>query len=202
MPTDKHAARRAAILAAAGKVFCDKGFDGATTLDIATAAGVSKRDLYATFPSKDDMLANLVAASVEQFSKPVHLAPPRSRAEVLATLEAFGRGFVTFLLGPDPTNLNRLAIAVADRDPGPGQTLLSAGVGGTVSRFKSYVRAANDAGYLSLPDVDTTVGAYFNMAIGHLQMRRLLDPTAEIPSAEIEANVALAVQVLLLFERR
>jgi TetR/AcrR family transcriptional regulator, mexJK operon transcriptional repressor len=202
MKPDKHAARRSAILAAAGKMFCDKGFDGATTLDIATEAGVSKRDLYAVFPTKDQILAGLIESSVERYSTPVQFADPKSRAEVLATLQAFGRGFVTFLLGPEPTSLYRLAIAVAERNPGPGKALVSAGVDGTVGRLTTYVRAATFAGHLSLEDVDSAVAAYFNMAIGHLQMRRLLEPTSEIAAAEIDANVQRAVQVLLSFEAR
>jgi AcrR family transcriptional regulator len=44
--------RRADILKAVRKVFVEKGFDGATTRDLARAAGVSEALLYKHFPSK------------------------------------------------------------------------------------------------------------------------------------------------------
>jgi AcrR family transcriptional regulator len=202
MKLDKPTDRRAAILQAAGKLFSIKGVEGTTTLDIASAAGVSKRDLYALFPSKDLILSGLIASSVERFAAPVQFADAKSRAEVLATLEAFSRGFLAFLLSPEPTSLYRLAIATADRIPAVGKALLSAGVEGTIGRVTAYVSAACVAGHLRIPEAErgAAVSAYFNSAIGHLQMRRLLDPATEIAPDAISANVQQAMRVLLSFE--
>jgi AcrR family transcriptional regulator len=198
------AERRAAILEAAGKVFFSKGFDGATTLDIATAAGVSKRDLYTLFPTKDLILARLIEARVEQFAAPVTFRNPLSRAEVLATLEAFARGFLTFLLSHDPVSLYRLAIATAERNPAAGRALLSAGVDATITRINAYVGTAAAAGHLAIvpADVPMAVAAFLNSAIGRLQMERLLDPASQVAPQRIEANVAAALRVLMAFEQQ
>lgn len=48
---------RQRILEAAFKVFSREGYERASTLAIATEAKVSKRDLYANFASKHDILA-------------------------------------------------------------------------------------------------------------------------------------------------
>ena len=45
--------RRKAIIAAARRVFADKGFHGTTTRDLANAAGVSEALLYRHFPTKE-----------------------------------------------------------------------------------------------------------------------------------------------------
>lgn len=203
MKPEKHSERRDAILLAAGKVFTEKGIDGATTLDIAKAAGISKRDLYALFPSKDLILTGMIAQKVAHFAAPIVFTKARSRGEVLATLDGFGRGFLAFLLEPGATSLYRLAIATADRLPAVGKALLSAGIDGTVNHVRTYVEVAIAAGHLRIPsaELDVAVRAYFNAAIGHLQMRRLLDPTSVIGPAEIGHNVKQAVRVLLSFEQ-
>ena len=52
--------RREAILAAATAVFAERGYNGASVDDVATAAGVSKALIYEHFPSKKDLHASLV----------------------------------------------------------------------------------------------------------------------------------------------
>src|SRR5215467_11761920 len=54
-PTPKLSAeeRRAAILAAVGRVFAAKGFDVTTTRELAEAAGVSEALLFKHFPNKE-----------------------------------------------------------------------------------------------------------------------------------------------------
>ncbi len=204
VPSDKQAQRRDAIVQAAAKVFCGKGFDGATTLEIATAAGVSKRDLYALFATKDLILEAMIADSVARMAAPVDLGAPQSRTHVLATLEAFGTQFLTFLLSPEPMSLYRLAIASADRNPATGRALMKAGIEGTTSRFASFVSQAIDAGYLGIADADrdAAVASYFSVAIGGLQMCQLLDPTAPATDGDIASNVRRAMTVLLHWERQ
>ena len=203
-PSDKQAQRREAVLQAAGKVFFDKGFDRATTLEIATAAGVSKRDLYALFQSKELILEALISGSVTRMAAPVDLAAPKNRAHTLATLEAFGIQFLTFLLGPEPMSLYRLAIALADRNPATGRALLKAGIEGTTERFAAFVHRASDAGYLqiSADDRADAIASYLSVVIGGLQMCQLLDPTTQATADDIAGNVRRAMKVLLSWERK
>jgi AcrR family transcriptional regulator len=55
--------RQRAILAAAFSVLMDQGYAGASTLEIATRAKVSKRELYAEFGSKQGILEALIATT-------------------------------------------------------------------------------------------------------------------------------------------
>ena len=60
------AERREAILAAALPVFATRGAEGATTRDLAKAAGVTEPILYRHFPSKADLFAAVVARATER----------------------------------------------------------------------------------------------------------------------------------------
>jgi len=54
------------VLLAAREVFLEKGFDGATMLEIATRAQVGKGTLYAVAPSKQDLFLRVVFDSCQR----------------------------------------------------------------------------------------------------------------------------------------
>ena len=54
--------RREGIIEAVNGVFAEKGFDGATTRELAEAAGVSEALLYRHFPSKESLYAAMLRA--------------------------------------------------------------------------------------------------------------------------------------------
>src|SRR5215468_9606024 len=60
-PLDALEPRRRALLEAAYSVLMERGYAGASTLEIARRARVSKRELYAEFGSKSGMLQALIA---------------------------------------------------------------------------------------------------------------------------------------------
>ena len=57
---ERRARTRAALLRAAGRVFAEQGFHGATLESVAAAAGVSKGALYHYFPSKEQLFLALL----------------------------------------------------------------------------------------------------------------------------------------------
>lgn len=56
-----HDARVDAILSAVRTAFAEKGFDGASMQDLARAAGMSAGNFYRYFPSKDAIVAAMIA---------------------------------------------------------------------------------------------------------------------------------------------
>ena len=54
------------ILGAAFKAFTEDGYAGTSTLDIATRAKVSKRDLYANFGSKHAVLVACIKSRADR----------------------------------------------------------------------------------------------------------------------------------------
>ena len=58
--------RKTQILEAAAKVFVEKGYDRATLQDIAVRVGITKAALYYHFPSKHDLLYQIVDTVMEK----------------------------------------------------------------------------------------------------------------------------------------
>lgn len=73
LPPEK---RRAQLIKAAGKVFTKKGYAGATTEEIARAAGLTKGALYFHFGSKEDVFYAVV--------RDISLVHARAVGEILA----------------------------------------------------------------------------------------------------------------------
>src|SRR5215475_6896340 len=94
---------RERVLKAAFALFRKRGFSGASTLEIATRAKVSKRDLYALFGSKHAMLAACIKERAARMRQPLELAAPvaESRQDVVATLVALGSSILRGVSHPD-----------------------------------------------------------------------------------------------------
>lgn len=61
-----HDDKAAAVLAAAGRVFAERGYEGATMAEVAREAGFSKAGVYHYYASKEDLLYGLLRLSLEQ----------------------------------------------------------------------------------------------------------------------------------------
>ena len=71
-------ARSAEILARIRGAFAEKGFDGASMQDLARAAGMSVGNFYRYFPSKDAIVAAMVAFDMEEMRREldeIHRSP-------------------------------------------------------------------------------------------------------------------------------
>src|ERR1700741_5647962 len=85
---------RARILEAAFSAFTERGFADTSTLEIATRARASKRELYAEFGSKQDMLVACIRERAERLKLPVDLPEPRDRATLRRAVVALRRRLV------------------------------------------------------------------------------------------------------------
>ena len=63
---DDYDDKKQSILQSAAALFAQKGFDGATMIDVATACGTSKSHLYHYFPAKEDLLFAIVQVHITQ----------------------------------------------------------------------------------------------------------------------------------------
>jgi AcrR family transcriptional regulator len=61
--------RSAEILGAVRNAFVEKGFDGASMQDLARATGMSVGNFYRYFPSKDAIIAALIARDMEEMER-------------------------------------------------------------------------------------------------------------------------------------
>src|SRR5471032_1016041 len=132
-PIDTLPPRRSAILAAAYHVLMEKGYAGASTLEIARRAKVSKRELYAEFGSKSGILEALIATTAARMQVP--LAPAElgngfdGGADFAAALVRYGVTALTELTHPAVVDLNRLG----SPKPAPRPSLAASSTGRAAS---------------------------------------------------------------------
>ena len=111
---NRHVRQR--ILRAAFSAFMERGYAETSTLEIATRARASKRELYALVGSKQDMLAACISERAGRLKMPADLRRWRSR-EPGAGLAAFGTRLLREVSDPTVIAVFRLAIAEAVRAP-------------------------------------------------------------------------------------
>src|SRR5258706_356340 len=80
---------RKRILGAAFKLFVEKGYAGTSTLEVATCAKVSKRDLYASVGNKQAMLVAGITGRTAKMQLRPELPVPRGRRELASILNAY-----------------------------------------------------------------------------------------------------------------
>jgi AcrR family transcriptional regulator len=97
-PRTRSADRERAILNAALEVFTERGFDGATMLEIATRAKVGKGTLYGLAPSKEELFLRVTIDTCQRMMSEIgpefhSLATPREKLRrvvhgIIETLDA------------------------------------------------------------------------------------------------------------------
>jgi len=187
---------RERIMGAAFKAFMENGYAAASTLEIATRARVSKRDLYANFRDKRSMLV----ACIECRAAPMRLAPelpiPRSRAILASTLTAFGATVIREVCHPQVMAMHRLAIAEAERSPEVAQTLNTTRVGNR-SALAELFAGAQKAGILGAGDPERMMEQFFALLWGDLLLGRLLGVAATPRPEEIDSRARDATAAVL-----
>ena len=107
------AAVRARILEAAFASFRRKGYAATSTLEIATRAHVSKRDVYALVGAKQEMLIACVSERARRFRAPADLPAPRHRDALARALTSLATQLLREISDPTVVAVFRLAIAEA-----------------------------------------------------------------------------------------
>jgi len=182
------------ILGAAFKAFTEEGYAATSTLDIATGARVSKRDLYANFGSKHAVLVACIKSRVDRMRLPPDLPAPRSREMLAAALTTFAANLVHETSHPSVIAMFRLAIAEATRSPEIAQTLDTAGRDATRAALAGLLASAQSAGLIGRGEPAEMAMQYFGLVWEGLMVGLLLG-VAATPSpeeAEGRANRATA----------
>jgi AcrR family transcriptional regulator len=139
---------RRRILAAAFSAFREFGYAGTSTLEIATRAHVSKRELYALVGNKDELLAACMSARAKRLRAPADLPAPSDRETLGRTLTSLGARLLSEISDPMVIGMFRLAIAEAARAPEVARTLDSIGRETSWAALRGIMDQARSAGLL------------------------------------------------------
>jgi AcrR family transcriptional regulator len=186
----KLAARHAAILAAGRALASEAGIAAVQIAPVAERAGIAAGTVYRYFPSKTELVAELVAA----LSQSELTALARAADTAPGPLSALAAAVATF--GARALADRRLAFALlaepVDREVDAARVSYRRALAG---EFEKRIRAAVAGGHL--PDQDTTAAA--SVVVGAL-IEGLIGPLA--PATGDEAAKLRAVQALTLLALR
>src|ERR1700733_5458429 len=139
---------RARILDAAFAAFMKSGYAATSTLEIATQARVSKRELYARVGNKQAMLIACISARARRLQVPADFPVPHDRETLAHMLAAFGAKLVQEITDPTVIAAFRLAIAEAIHAPEVAQTLDSIGRQASRTAIRQIMAGAERLGIL------------------------------------------------------
>jgi AcrR family transcriptional regulator len=187
---------RQRILDAAFSAFMERGFAATSTLEIATRARVSKRELYTLVGSKQEMLAACIAERAKRLQLPADMPEPHDREALARILDAFGARMLREISDPTVIAVFRLAIAEAVHAPEVAQALNAIGVEPSRAALRQIMSRARSAGLLG-GEANEMAEHFVGLLWGNL-MSGLLLQTAERPSArEITHRASAAAAALL-----
>jgi AcrR family transcriptional regulator len=187
---------RQRILEAAFSAFMERGFAETSTLEIATRAKASKRELYAYFGSKQEILAACIGERAKRMRMPADLPAPADRDTLARTLTAFGSNLLREVSDPTVVAVFRLAIAEAIRSPEVGRALNDAGIAASRTALRELMVSARTAGLLDGEPAE--MAEHFVGLLWGTQMMRLLLGVADRPSSRDVARRAEAAAAALL----
>ena len=187
---------RQRLLRAAFSAFMEQGFAGTSTLEIATRARASKRELYAHFRSKQEILAVCIAERAKRLRMPADLPEPRDPEALALVLIAFGSNLLREISDPTVIAVLRLAIAEAVRAPDVANTLDDIGITASRTALRELMRSSRARGLLGGEPGE--MAEHFVGLLWGTQMTRLLLGVSDRPSPrEISRRAKAATAALL-----
>jgi AcrR family transcriptional regulator len=187
---------RERILDAAFTAFMKSGYAATSTLEIATRARVSKRELYAVVGNKQEILIACISARATRLKVPADLPVPRDRETLAQVLASFGSQLVREITDPTVVTVFRLAIADAVRAPEVAQALDSVGREASRAALRQIMTQAQSAGLLEGRPADLAE-QFGGLLWGNLLISLLLGVAERPSSREIATRAREATAAFL-----
>jgi AcrR family transcriptional regulator len=140
---------RERILTAAFAAFKKNGYATTSTLEIATRARVSKRELYALVGNKQEMLMACISERAKRLDASADLPVLRDRGILEQVLVSFGTQFVREVSDPTVIAVFRLAIGEAVQAPEVARALDSIGREAGRAALRKIMAEAQASGLLT-----------------------------------------------------
>jgi AcrR family transcriptional regulator len=192
---DEDSAKRRQILAGAGKVFMDLGFDGASMGEIARAAGVSKGTLYVYFADKNRLFEAIVEQEMlDQKKVNFNFDPER---DVATTLREFGQAYIQLLCRPGGGSAIRTVMSIAERMPDVGRRYYEHVLENTINRIAAYLEARVKRGDVAMSDCQLAASQFMMMCQASLFLPFIFQAAPPPSTARIAQVVESATQMFL-----
>lgn len=195
----KDPGKRAALIEAAGRLFCQHGFEAVSLEAIAQAAGVSKLTIYSHFGDKDGLFTAAVEARCED-QLPHQLFERHADLPVAEALRQIGVGFVDLVYSDDAVQLMRMMAAQAAQAAPPSrlaQLYFQAGPKRALEEMEGFLAIARERGELAVDDPRLAAAQFFVLLKGLQHFRILLGLEPAPPPAARAAHVERCVAMFL-----
>jgi AcrR family transcriptional regulator len=189
-------AARGRILEAAFRAFTEGGYAATSTLEIATRARVSKRELYALVGTKQEMLIACIKERSRRFQVPADLPKPRDREGLAHLLVSMGTQLVREISDPTVIAVFRLAVAESVNAPEVARTLDTVGREASRSALRGIMVEATQSGLLD-GEPPLLAEQFSALLWGELLVSLLLGVASQPGPGEIARRVRDAVSAFL-----
>jgi AcrR family transcriptional regulator len=190
--------RREEILNVALSVLAERGYRGASMLQIARLAQASKETLYAWFGDKRGLFEELVRWQAERVDAVITPNLERDGDEPSEVLRGFALELQRLLLGERAVVINRAAISEAASDRTFARILATQGRGSVVLKLERYLEEQRERGHLEFEEAEAAIDAIIGLAIGDQQVRRLLGVLPMPETEQMEARAERAARMFLM----
>jgi len=193
--TDDDARER--ILSAAFCAFMEHGYAKASTLDIATRAKVSKRELYSHFENKQALFAAGIARRTHAMQIPLEHPDITSLEGLAATLRSLGRAILAGVTDDDVLAVHRLAIAESVQSRDVAETLDHTGRGQVRKALTALLERAQTLGLIAHGDASEMSEQYCSALFSDLVLRLIMRVARKPTVKEIARRADIATDLLL-----
>ena len=187
---------RERILEAAFAMFMKSGYANASTLEIATRARVSKRELYALVGNKQEMLIACISERAKRLEVPADLPVLRDRETLAQVLTSFGTKLVREVSDPTVIAVFRLAIGEAVQAPEVARALNSIGREASRAALRKIITEAQASGLLAGRPGELAE-QFGGLLWGNLMVSLLLGVAARPNSRDVAARARDATAAFL-----
>jgi AcrR family transcriptional regulator len=187
---------RRRVLQAAFDAFQERGYTGTSTLEIATRAKVSKRELYVLFADKQDILLECIIARAQAMRKPLNIPLPDDARALADALRSFGISHIRGVTHSEVLAVFRFAILVSDDSPEIARILEKSRQWSrdAIARMLSH---SQNKGFLGAGDPAEIASGFFSVLWGDLLIRLLMRVAKSPANPEIERRADKAARWVL-----
>jgi TetR/AcrR family transcriptional regulator, mexJK operon transcriptional repressor len=174
------ATKKEQIAGAARTLFLAQGYAGTTMDGVSSAAGVSKQTLYSYFPSKADLLAEILDEEIASlWIGEVTMPGLATLAELRSLLLALAQGMTSRWMRDDALQLLRLV--VGERLPELRDAIREVFPGQLLAEVEGVIRAADDAGIVDAPRPDLSARMFLGPVMSFVSLDGLLRADTAVP---------------------
>jgi TetR/AcrR family transcriptional repressor of mexJK operon len=196
-PLSPHGPRDEEILKAALDVFSDRGFHGATMLDVARRARASKTTLYNRFENKVGLFQALLAWENQQGLEDLKTIASDLDVDPLTSLYRYASRLLANMLKPDKLALFRIAAAEGARLPDVGRAFSALTRERGIIAGRVLILRLVESGLIQIEDADEFAHCFIGLLRGDLFNRVLVGVAPPPGQKEIEQHARRAMNRLV-----